>query len=274
MPLPRKKKRKLCRSEFRQSEFEYRAGYFARPDFYMIGEKMAKQKITETVESPIRHIAFIMDGNGRWAKKRGMPREYGHKFGAEAFKKVMKYCAKRGIEAATFYVFSTENWKRPEKEVSSILKLLEQYLEECEKELKKNDIRFIFLGDKGPFPENLREKMQHIEETSAHHKKIVNLALNYGGRSEIVHVANQLLQSGVSTVTEEEFSKLLYTAESPEVDLVVRTGGDLRISNFLLWQCAYAELYFTDCLWPDFGEADVDAAIESFQNRKRRFGGV
>jgi undecaprenyl diphosphate synthase len=116
--------------------------------------------------------------------------------------------------------------------------------------------------------------MQHIEETSAHHKKIVNLALNYGGRSEIVHVANQLLQSGVSTVTEEEFSKLLYTAESPEVDLVVRTGGDLRISNFLLWQCAYAELYFTDCLWPDFGEADVDAAIESFQNRKRRFGGV
>ena len=237
---------------------------------------MAKQKGNEAtvVECPIRHIAFIMDGNGRWAKKRGMPREYGHKFGAETFKKVMTHCSKRGIQAATFYVFSTENWKRPEKEVNSILKLLAQYLDECEKELKQNDVRFIFLGDKSPFPAKLREQMLYIEEVSAHHTRIVNLALNYGGRSELVYAANQLLQSGASSVTEEEFSKLLYTAESPELDLVVRTGGDLRISNFLLWQCAYAELYFTDKLWPDFGEADVDAAIESFQNRKRRFGGV
>lgn len=233
---------------------------------------MGKQN--ETMECPVRHVAFIMDGNGRWAKKRGMSREYGHKFGAETFKRVMQYCAKIGIEAATFYVFSTENWKRPQKEVDSILKLLEQYLDECEKELKKNDVRFIFLGDKSPFPLGLRQKMIQIERNSAHRKRIVNLALNYGGRSELVHAANQLLKSGAKEVTEAALASCLYTRESPELDLVVRTGGDLRISNFLLWQSAYAELYFTDKLWPDFGEEDIDAAIESFKNRKRRFGGV
>ena len=237
-------------------------------------EKRIKEE-QKTVElCPIRHMAFIMDGNGRWAKMRGMPREYGHKFGAEAFKRVMRHCSKRGLEAITFYVFSTENWKRPKKEVDSILRLLDQYLDECEKELKKNDVRFIFLGDKAPFTDSIRAKMEHIEQVSAKHTKIVNLALNYGGRSEIVHAANVLLQSGAEDVSEADFARALYTAESPEVDMIVRTGGDLRISNFLLWQAAYAELYFTDKLWPDFGEADVDAAIENFQNRKRRFGGV
>ena len=234
-----------------------------------------QNKITAEQENcPIRHMAFIMDGNGRWAKMRGMPREYGHKFGAEAFKRVMRHCAKRGLEAITFYVFSTENWKRPQKEVDSILRLLEQYLDECEKELKKNDVRFIFIGDKSPFTASIRAKMEHIERVSAKHKRIVNLALNYGGRSELTHAANVLLQSGKKTVSEEDVAKALYTAESPELDMVVRTGGDLRISNFLLWQAAYAELYFTDKLWPDFGEDDVDEAIRNFQSRKRRFGGV
>lgn len=229
---------------------------------------------SEKAACPVRHVAFIMDGNGRWAKKRGMPREYGHKFGAETFKKIMRYCARLGMDAITFYVFSTENWKRPQKEIDSILSLLEQYLDECEKELKKNDVRFIFLGDKSPFGDDLRQKMERIEQCSAHRTRIVNLALNYGGRSELVHAANQLLQSGKTSVMEEDIARALYTSESPDPDMIIRTGGDIRISNFLLWQSAYAELYFTDKLWPDFDEKDLNLAIENFQNRKRRFGGV
>ena len=226
------------------------------------------------MESPIRHIAFIMDGNGRWAQKRGMPREYGHKFGAETFKKIMRRCCQLGIKASTFYVFSTENWKRPQKEVDSIINLLDQYLDECEKELKKNDIRFIFIGDKSAFTDRIREKMEHIECVSAHHTYIVNLALNYGGRSELVYAANQLLQSGAQAITESDLSRALYTRESPELDLIVRTGGDFRISNFLLWQAAYAELFFTDKLWPDLKEQDVDEIVEAFKSRNRRYGGV
>ena len=225
-------------------------------------------------ECPIRHIAFIMDGNGRWAKKRGMPREYGHKFGAEAFKRVMRRCGDLGIQAATFYVFSTENWKRPQKEVDSIMKLLDEYLDECERELLKNDVRFIFLGSKAPFSPSIRQKMERIEERSRGNRRIVNMALNYGGRDEIVYAANRLIESGKGRITEADLSASLYTAESPELDMIVRTGGDLRISNFLLWQAAYAELYFTDKLWPDFKESDVDEAVENFKNRKRRFGGV
>lgn len=221
-----------------------------------------------------RHVAFIMDGNGRWAKKRGMPREYGHKFGAEAFKRVMRHCSKLELEAITFYVFSTENWKRPEKEVGSIMKLLDEYLDECERELVRNDVRFVFLGSKEPFTPSLREKMERIEERSRHSKRIVNLALNYGGRDEIVQAVNRLIKEGRTQVTERDLSAAMYTSESPEVDMIVRTGGDLRISNFLLWQAAYAELYFTEKLWPDFKEKDVDEALENFMNRKRRFGGV
>ncbi len=223
---------------------------------------------------PMRHIAFIMDGNGRWAQKRGLPREYGHKFGADTFKRVLRHCGKLGIPTATFYVFSTENWKRPQKEVDSIMRLLDQYLDECEKELEKNDIRFIFLGEKSPFSESLRSKMEHIEEISRNHVRVVNLALNYGGRSELVAAANQLLKRGASEITEEDFENALYTRESPDPDMIVRTGGDLRISNFLLWQAAYAELYFTDTLWPDFKEKELEEAVACFKNRKRRFGGV
>ena len=223
---------------------------------------------------PVNHIAFIMDGNGRWAKKRGMPREFGHKYGAETFRKIMRHCGEKGIKAATFYVFSTENWKRPQKEVDSIMKLLEQYLDECEKELKDKNIRFFFLGDKSAFSEKLREKMNNIEKISSNGEYFVNLALNYGGRSELVNAYNKLVALGKTNITEEDISGALYTAESPELDLVIRTGGDLRISNFLLWQSAYSEFYFSDKLWPDFTVADIDAAIENFTNRKRRFGGV
>jgi undecaprenyl diphosphate synthase len=217
-----------------------------------------------------------MDGNGRWAKKRGMPREYGHRRGAEVFKRVVERCGELGIEAATFYVFSTENWKRPEKEVNALMKLLDEYLDDCERQLLKKDknIRFIFLGDKAPFSESLRVKMEKIEKNSVQNTRIVNLAVNYGGRSELVNAFNSLIEGGKRKVSEDDITAALYTKESPELDMVVRTGGDLRISNFLLWQTAYAELYFTEKLWPDLTPEDVDEAVEVFKKRQRRFGGA
>ena len=233
-------------------------------------------KNTANSSCPIKHIAFIMDGNGRWAKKRGMPREYGHRSGARVFKKIVEHCGDLGIEAATFYVFSTENWKRSENEVNALMRLLDEYLDDCEKELLRKDknIRFVFLGDKSPFTDSLRQKMERIEKSSASNTRIVNLAVNYGGRSELVYAYNSLMKSGLMSVSEDDISAALYTKDSPELDMVVRTGGDLRISNFLLWQTAYAELYFTDKLWPDFTAEDVDAAVEDFKKRQRRFGGV
>lgn len=225
-------------------------------------------------DCPIQHIAFIMDGNGRWAKKRMMPRETGHKFGADVFNKIMRHCDKLGMKAATFYVFSTENWKRPQREVDSLMKLLDNYLDDCFKELDENDARFIFLGDRSRFPAAMQEKMTRIERESEKNPYIVNLALNYGGRDELVHAANALIAKGKTALTEEDISSELYTKDSPPVDMIVRTGGDYRISNFLLWQAAYAELYFTDTLWPDFKTADVDAIVENFKKRNRRFGGV
>ena len=231
---------------------------------------------TAVSECPIKHIAFIMDGNGRWAKKRGMPREFGHRRGAEVFKKIVERCGELNIKAATFYVFSTENWKRSEQEVSALMRLLEEYLDDCEKQLLRKDknIRFIFLGDKSPFSDTLRQKMERIEKNSASNTRIVNLAVNYGGRSELARAFNTLREQGVGKITEEDITKALYTKDSPELDMIVRTGGDLRISNFLLWQAAYAELYFTDKLWPDLTAEDVDAAVVDFARRQRRFGGV
>ena len=222
----------------------------------------------------IRHIAFIMDGNGRWAKKRWLPREAGHRVGAQVFRKIITRCHDHGIEAATCYVFSTENWKRPKKEVDAILKLLDQYLDQCEKELFENNVRFIFLGKKDPFSEELREKMIRIEENSKNNRYIVNLALNYGGRDEIKTAFETLVAQGKREISEDDISDALYTRESPELDLIVRTGGDYRLSNFLLWQAAYAELCFTDTLWPDFNAAELDKIIEDFSRRNRRFGGV
>jgi undecaprenyl diphosphate synthase len=227
-------------------------------------------------DCPIKHIAFIMDGNGRWAKRRGMPREFGHKKGAETFKKIMEYCGEVGIKATTFYVFSTENWKRSEKEVSALMRLLDEYLDDCYAQLKRKerDVRFVFLGDKAPFSPSLREKMERIEEDSKNNSIIVNLAINYGGRSELVNAYRTLIKEGKTDICEEDITSALYTKDSPELDMVIRTGGDIRISNFLLWQTAYAELYFTDKLWPDFDTDDLDAAIEVFKSRQRRFGGV
>lgn len=223
---------------------------------------------------PLRHIAFIMDGNGRWANKRGMPREYGHKRGAETFRKILRRCCELRIMASTYYVFSTENWKRPQAEVDAILKLLCEYLDECEKEIAKNDVRFVFLGDISVFDEEIQRKIRYIEDVSKDHSHIASLALNYGGRAEITNAVNKLIASGAQSVTEDDINNALYTKDSPELDLIVRTGGDLRISNFLLWQTAYAEFYFTDKLWPDLEPDDVDKIVENFTARSRRFGGV
>ena len=223
---------------------------------------------------PPRHIAIIMDGNGRWAKKRGMPREYGHRFGVQAFRKILEYCGKIGLQTATFYAFSTENWKRPKKEVDAIMKLMDRYLTECEEKLSSYDFHICFLGDKSVFDDTRRARMERLEKNTVDRKRILNIALNYGGRDEIVHACNRLIARGAAHVTEADISGALYTAESSDPDLIIRTGGDLRISNFLLWQAAYAELYFTECLWPDFGPEQLDLAIEDFYTRKRRYGGV
>lgn len=233
---------------------------------------MATNKKTEiTVDSRLKHIAFIMDGNGRWAKKRALPRQIGHKFGVETFEKTVNDCFELGIKIVTVYAFSTENWSRPKEEVDAIMNLLEKYLKRLE---KYENVRVIFLGDKNVFPEKLKNKLIAVEEKTKDKELILNVALNYGGRAELVHAVNELIKEGKTEVTESDISEHLYTRESSEPDLIVRTANEYRISNFLLWQCAYSEFYFTDVLWPDFNKKELIKAIESFYSRKRRFGGI
>ncbi len=222
----------------------------------------------------LNHIAFIMDGNGRWAKKRGMPREYGHKIGAKVFRNLVEYCGDIGIGCVTVYAFSTENWKRPENEVKSIMNLFREYLDDAIRTMMEKDIRIVFLGDKSIFPDDIKETMLGIEHDSRKNGRRLNIAMNYGGRDEIVHAVNELIAEGNDKVTEDMISGKLYTLDAPEPDLIVRTGGELRTSNFLMWQGAYSELYFTDILWPDLKESDVDDAVREFNRRNRRFGGV
>ena len=224
--------------------------------------------------SKLRHIAFIMDGNGRWAENRGMPREYGHKHGAKALKNIIERCAYHGIEAATFYAFSTENWKRPKKEVDALMNLLDDYLDRLLSEVEKNDIKYKFIGDVSVLKDSLRDKIYMLENRSKHKKYIVNIALNYGSKAELVMVYKKMISEGKTEIGEKDIEAALYTADSPQLDLLVRTGGEFRLSNFLLWQAAYAELYFTDVLWPDMDENQVDLAVEAFYKRKRRFGAV
>ena len=226
------------------------------------------------VDENFRHIAFIMDGNGRWAKKRGMPREYGHKVGSATFKKICIYCCDIGFRAVTVYAFSTENWKRPQPEVDAIMGILDDYLEELKRDYKQYHNRFKFIGDLSVLTPSLREKIAYVEGLNTEFDQILNIALNYGGRAEIAHAFNELAKEGKTSVTEEDISRAVYTVESGDPDMIVRTGGDLRISNFLLWQAAYSELYFTDKLWPDLTTDDVDRIVKDFYSRKRRYGGV
>lgn len=226
------------------------------------------------------HIGFIMDGNGRWAQKRNMPRKMGHRAGAETFRKIVKYCKEKGIKYVTFYAFSTENWKRPEDEVSELMKLFNGYLDEV-KEYTKENIRLIFLGDKSAFGAVMARKMIEIEEYSKKFDGMtLMLAMNYGGRDDIVHAVKQLSEMAVNKeikvedIDEKILSSMLYTKGLPDVDLLIRPSGEMRISNFLIWQSAYAEFYFTDVLWPDFSSKELDKALEEYSSRNRRFGGV
>ena len=221
-----------------------------------------------------------MDGNGRWASKRGLPRSIGHKEGAETFNRITRRCKDLGIKYVTYYAFSTENWSRPADEVSALMKLFEQYLGDAEKYVKDNT-RLIFLGDKSKFSEKLRLRMEELEEKSRDFDSMtVLLAMNYGGRDEIVRAARRaaaLVKDRSITpnqIDESLFSSLLYTGGIPDPDLIIRPGGEKRLSNFLTWESAYSELYFTDVLWPDFNAKELDKALEDFAQRGRRFGGI
>ncbi len=219
-----------------------------------------------------RHVGFIMDGNGRWAKQRNKPRNFGHKKGAENVEKVVSACFKLGVECISLYAFSTENWARPEKEVNAIMDLLQKFLVKYKKTLLSNEIRLIVSGDRSRLSDALSEKIADVETITSSFSKILNIAINYGAKQEIISAVNNILKDGLTSVSEEDFEKYLYTKDIPPIDLVVRTSGEQRISNFFLWQSAYAEFYFTDVLWPDFSEEEVKKAIDSYALRNRRFG--
>ncbi len=221
----------------------------------------------------LRHIAFIMDGNGRWAAKRGLPRKVGHRYGAAAFKEIVRYCGDIGIKYVTVYAFSTENWGRPGDEVESIIKLLGDYMDECEKTASRDSLRMRFIGDLSAFGEAFVERAAKLEAATAHYSHGLNIALGYGGRDEIVRACRKLAERG-EEITEEAIGANLDTAGIPDPDLIVRTAGEKRLSNFLMWQSAYSEFYFTDTLWPDMKPHDIDLAVEEFFGRKRRYGKV
>ena len=239
-----------------------------------------KQQQEIPVQIPV-HIGIIMDGNGRWAKKRGLPRQAGHKVGAEAFRTIANYAKSIGLKYLTVYAFSTENWKRSPEEVDAIMELLEKYLRELIRDMDKNQVRFCFFGDLSRLSPELREEARITAERSQKYEGVqVNFCLNYGGRMEILRAAQQFAQDCVDgkccpeDLTEDAFSARMYSTGVPDPELVIRPGGELRTSNFLLWQSAYAEYYFTDVLWPDFGPKDLEKAIAAYNGRNRRFGGA
>lgn len=226
-----------------------------------------------------RHIAIIMDGNGRWAKKRHLPRLLGHRQGAQNVDRITETCAALGIEALTLYSFSTENWKRSQDEISGLMDILYEYLKKKYPKFKKNNIRLNTIGRLDMLPLVARDKLiEVIEKTSSHTGMVLTLALSYGARQEIVDATKKIIgevkegRLSLDDIDEEVFSSFLYTKGLPDVDLLIRTSGEMRISNFLLWQLSYAEIIFTKVLWPDFSKEDLYAAIEDYQGRERRFG--
>ena len=228
-----------------------------------------------------RHVAIIMDGNGRWAKRRGLPRTAGHAAGAENFRTIATYCKQIGLEYLTVYAFSTENWKRPLEEVSAIMGLLKKYLLEAIERMERDRVKMCFFGDLSPLPQELRLLCEQTREISRHYDGVqVNICLNYGGRDEIVRAARAFAldcaqgRADPNHLTEAAFSDYLFSKGVPDPDLVIRPSGEQRISNFLLWQSAYAEFYYTDVLWPDFSKEELHRALAAYQGRSRRFGGV
>lgn len=237
----------------------------------MFGKR--KKEDERPLVSVPRHVAIIMDGNGRWATKRALPRTAGHKAGSENFVKTVDACARLGVEVLTVYAFSTENWQRDEKEVRGILEIMHAYIVKYVPELIKKNIRLRILGDMSYFDEESRKALADSEEKLKNCTGLtLCVALSYGGRNEIRQALNALIRDGVKDADEKAVSDRLYTAGLPDPDLVIRTGGEKRISNFLLWQSAYAEYYFSDTLWPDFDEAQLKEAFAEFGRRKRRYG--
>lgn len=222
-----------------------------------------------------RHIAIIMDGNGRWAKKRMLPRIVGHTNGVKTVKKIVEFARKLNIEVLTLYAFSTENWQRPTDEVSGIMSLLKTYLKKETDNMLKNQISFRTIGDISKMSSDIQTELKNaVEKTKEMKGLILNVALNYGSRQEILRACKNLMEKGIKNPTEQDFSDNLYTEGLPDPDLLIRTSGEQRISNFLLWQIAYSEIYITDVLWPDFNEEEFLKAIVEYQKRDRRFGKV
>ncbi len=239
-----------------------------------------KKKTAALPENLPVHIGIIMDGNGRWAKKRGLPRFAGHKAGADTFKKIVRYCNRIGIQYLTVYAFSTENWSRPKKEVDAIIELLRDYLRDAEN-YKKENVRVHFIGDTSVFDEEIQAKMAESEDESSHFTGLhLNIAVNYGGKDELVHAARSLVHDfqedkiRLDEIDERAISDRLYTKGQPDVDLIIRPSGEYRLSNFMIWQAAYAEYVFMNVLWPDFNERNLDEALWAYANRNRRFGAV
>ena len=229
----------------------------------------------------LQHIAIIMDGNGRWAKKKGLPRSVGHKKGAETVKEIARAAGEMGIKYLTLYAFSTENWQRPPEEVETLMGLLREYLKSDLKELQDNDIRIVFIGERSMLPADITEAMRKLENETADNKKMtLCIALSYGSRQEIVHAARRLAvlakrgDIAPDDIDAKMFAGLLYTKDIPDPDLVIRTSGEQRVSNYLLWQIAYAEFYFSDVLWPDFDRKCLEEIIKNFNARERRYGKV
>lgn len=239
---------------------------FSKKESKAVGEKPQFEVLPE-------HIGIIMDGNGRWAKKRGLPRTAGHKQGAETFRTISKECGRLGIKHATFYAFSTENWKRPKEEVDAIMRLFKQYLLEAKEDITaadNNKLRFIGLKD--GIPDDILTLMEEAEEDTKNNTGCdIALAVNYGGREEIVNAVNKLIADGKTEITEADISQNIYTV--PDCDLIIRPSGEQRLSNFLLWQAAYSEFWYSDVMWPDFSVQDLYKALSDFENRNRRFGG-
>ncbi len=245
------------------------------------------RKTTQPVQGEVdftrlpRHIAIIMDGNGRWAKKRGLPRTAGHAAGAETFRTIATYCKDIGLDYLTVYAFSSENWKRPEEEVGAIMGLLKKYLLEAIGQMERDRVKMEFFGDLSPLTPELRELCQRTREISRHYEGCqVNICLNYGGRDELVRAAQAFAQDCIdgradpNHLNADRLSGYLYSKGVPDPELIIRTSGELRLSNFLLWQAAYSEFYITDVLWPDFSKEELHRAIAAYQSRDRRFGGV
>lgn len=242
--------------------------------------KKKKQQEVAPRKIPV-NLGIIMDGNGRWAKKRGLPRTAGHITGAQVFRKITKYCEKCGVRYLTVYAFSTENWRRPKDEVESIMNLLRQYLKESLADFQQENIAVRFIGNRDELAEDIRMLIEEAEESTAHKTGMtLNIALNYGGQQEIVHAARTLAERVAKSeltpdaIDEKALQEALYTEDQPPVDLILRPSGEYRLSNFLIWQSAYAEFVFMDVLWPDFKEKDLDWAFEEYARRDRRFGGV